>query len=282
MTKSYHDIKELVWNFPREEQISPDWDQIPAPRFVSNEGMNFENPFKTDDDLYAALRDLQNIMNARANEDEFKAIKPCWNHKNYSFPNTSGSYYVGDYKGIWLSPQGQLKFMVQRDYPAQAWNEFLIEHGFNNIPNSKTNFLEITVAAYQAVADLTNPLRFLWKLKYENLVPRPAEVAAYFNEPLILGYPAPKHPSWPSGHAVIGGYGMGRLEALGFLREELIPTAFELGLGRCLAGIHFREDLITGMLLGHQYAINEKKLNIPVLERKEIDDMFTRYFPNLR
>jgi hypothetical protein len=102
---------------------------------------------------------------------------------------------------------------------------------------------------------------------------------------LSSSYPegSPTHPSYPAGHAVVGGAGSTVLKA--FFDEtvvipdpvvagedgisvkrydgppltvggELDKLATNIGMGRCFAGIHWRSDIEAGLRLGEEVAIS--------------------------
>lgn len=93
---------------------------------------------------------------------------------------------------------------------------------------------------------------------------------------------SPTHPSYPAGHAAIAGACVTILKAffdedfaipspvqpnitntgfdpyIGILRvgDELNKLAFNIGMGRNFAGIHWRSDLVAGMELGENIALS--------------------------
>lgn len=116
--------------------------------------------------------------------------------------------------------------------------------------------------------------------------------ASVFNEPdfkntrlLSQAYPegCPVHPSYPSGHAAVGGAVATVLKAV-FNEDFVIPDpvqpnasndalepyqgpaltvagelnkyADNIAMGRCFAGVHYRSDSIQGVLLGEKVAID--------------------------
>ncbi|UGY10192.1 phosphatase PAP2 family protein [Phyllobacterium pellucidum] len=112
---------------------------------------------------------------------------------------------------------------------------------------------------------------------------------------LSQAYPdgAPVHPSYPAGHAVIAGAAVTVMKAYirpnaelpsGFVDwkrvgidepmnglqvvAELDKLAWNVGVGRCFAGVHFRSDIVAGLELGEAIALSyfaECKKSFPAL-----------------
>src|SRR5439155_2105616 len=90
-----------------------------------------------------------------------------------------------------------------------------------------------------------------WDAKYAYWAPRPQMV-----DPAITTvFVTPNHPSYPSAHSCLAGGVTGVLGRL-FPREAAAYNALadDVGEARIMAGIHFRSDIDSGVVIGRQVA----------------------------
>jgi hypothetical protein len=110
-----------------------------------------------------------------------------------------------------------------------------------------------TTARAEAIlyAAMYDSLLTTWREKYSYLRPRPAQLESGLPTVILT----PKHPSYPAGH---GTYVAASVTVLRmFFPEEgsdyeyLVP---EVNNARVWAGIHFRDDMVAGNVIGEQVA----------------------------
>jgi hypothetical protein len=110
-----------------------------------------------------------------------------------------------------------------------------------------------TTARAEAIlyAAMYDALLTTWHEKFRYLRPRPALLEAGLPTVILT----PKHPSYPAGHGTYVGAGVTVLQ--NFFPDErseyeyLIP---EVNNARVWAGVHFRDDMIVGNMIGQQVA----------------------------
>ena len=90
--------------------------------------------------------------------------------------------------------------------------------------------------------------------KFTYWVPRPAQVDGRIT-PALLAFPAPNHPSYPSGHSCISS-ALAAVLAGAFPSERgaLDAMVEEAGMSRIYAGIHYRFDVEAGQAIGQRAA----------------------------
>ncbi|MEO7993973.1 MAG: vanadium-dependent haloperoxidase [bacterium] len=86
-----------------------------------------------------------------------------------------------------------------------------------------------------------------WNLKWDYLKPRP-----YHLDPAMKTViPTPAHPSYPSGHATVGGAGIAVLRALfPENQSQYMGLLDEVNNARVWGGVHYRFDMTAGNQLG--------------------------------
>jgi membrane-associated phospholipid phosphatase len=110
-----------------------------------------------------------------------------------------------------------------------------------------------TTARAEAIlyAAMYDSLLTTWHEKFRYLRPRPALLET--NLPTVIL--TPKHPSYPAGHGTYVGAAVTVLEE--FFPDErseyeyLVP---EVNNARVWAGVHFRDDMLAGNVIGEQVA----------------------------
>jgi hypothetical protein len=110
-----------------------------------------------------------------------------------------------------------------------------------------------TTARAEAIlyAAMYDSLLTTWHEKFRYLRPRPALLETGLPTVILT----PKHPSYPAGHGTYVGAGFAVLQE--FFPDErseydyLIP---EVNNARVWAGVHFRDDMIAGNIIGEQVA----------------------------
>jgi membrane-associated phospholipid phosphatase len=102
----------------------------------------------------------------------------------------------------------------------------------------------MNAAGFDASVGCYNAKYFYWYI-------RPSQA----DSRIITVFPAPAHPSYPSGHSCHSGSTTGVLMALfPSERERLEGIAQEASLSRLYAGIHYRFDMVAGLALGRKAA----------------------------
>ncbi len=142
---------------------------------------------------------------------------------------------------------------------AKLWNDILTTKLFEyqldrNPPRAARAYVLMSVAAHDG-------LIACWDAKYTYWAARPSML----DSSIVLLFPNPSHPTYPSAHAMFDGpYSA----VLGYLfprdADYFTAQAREAGESRLWAGIHFRSDIEAGLSIGH--AVGQK-----VIERARSD-----------
>lgn len=124
-------------------------------------------------------------------------------------------------------------------------NQMMFERHIDRNPPLAASIYAMTLAAQH---DATIAC---WDTKYTYLEPRPIQV-----DPTIQTlFATPSHPSFPSGHACASGAAAGVLAAMfPEAAAQLEAFALEAGLSTFYAGIHYRNDVDQGLVLGEAVA----------------------------
>lgn len=110
----------------------------------------------------------------------------------------------------------------------------------------------MNAAGFDASIGCYNAKYFYWYIRPSQADPR-----------IVPVFPAPSHPSYPSGHSCHSGSTTGVLMAV-FPQESerLEAMAQEAGLSRLYAGIHYRFDMEAGRKLGRTVAAKAMAANL--------------------
>lgn len=110
----------------------------------------------------------------------------------------------------------------------------------------------MNAAGFDASIGCYNAKYFYWYIRPSQADPR-----------IVPVFPAPAHPSYPSGHSCHSGSTTGVLMAV-FPQESerLEAMAQEAGLSRLYAGIHYRFDMEAGRKLGRTVALKAMAANL--------------------
>ncbi|MDQ6705147.1 MAG: phosphatase PAP2 family protein [Acidobacteriota bacterium] len=118
-----------------------------------------------------------------------------------------------------------------------------------NAPRASRAYALLAIAQHDAAIAC-------WDTKYTYLAPRPPQV-----DPSVTTlFPLPMHPSFPSGHACASGSMSTVLDYLFptqnqfFTEQSFDDRATEAGLSTFYSGIHFRNDVESGLAQGRSVA----------------------------
>lgn len=146
-----------------------------------------------------------------------------------TFAHTAAAYF-------WQAPTGGMAYTYNNAH------RLIFENGLDANP--------VEAARIYAALSATHFDSFVscWQAKYTYWSMRPFQIDPEF----VQLFPAPNHPSYPSGHSC-GSAGSATILGHFFPNdaEALMAGAYEAGDSRMWAGIHFQSDIDAGLEIGH-------------------------------